>query len=325
MDEIDPADIKKETARITEDWEYPLGKPKEHVIEKAIRMYMATVRLCEEKKFDTFAYKCVDGVDLEMGLTHAVPSSLIADAGYPYVDENDLGNSVAQLMLKIISGKQVTFLEHYEHHPDWILLGEDGYCPNDFIEGKPQIKDVSTVLLDGIAHCSNMKKGRMTMACLSEVKDGYRMHIVTGEGKERPKWVEMGVPLPSWPSLTFYPDATVRKILDHVQSQHFAAVFGNYVDELIDGRIRLMKSLDEVIGPPFHSTRETPLNSRSWNWQKRIYLFSLLPTAISAISIKPEGSSIRPKSFIANHSISIKPSADRKAWLLPMVISATSI
>jgi L-fucose isomerase-like protein len=234
MDEIDPADIKKEMARITEDWEYPLGKPKEHVIEKAIGMYMATVRLCEEKKFDTVSYKCVDGVDLEMGLTHAVPSSLVADAGYPYVDENDLGNSVAQLMLKIISGKQVTFLEHYEHHPDWILLGEDGYCPKDFIEGKPQIKDVSTVLLDGIAHCSNMKKGKMTLACLSEVNGGYRMHIVTGEGKERPKWVEMGVPLPSWPSLTFYPDATVRKILDHVQSQHFAAVYGNYVKELVD-------------------------------------------------------------------------------------------
>jgi L-fucose isomerase-like protein len=234
MEKIDPADIKKERDKITSDWEYPLGKPKDHVIDKAIQMYLASVRLCEEKKFDTFSFKCVDGVDLEMGLTHAVPSSLIADAGYPYVDENDLGNSVAQLMLKLISGKQVTFLEHYEHHPDWILLGEDGYCPRDFIEGKPQIKDVSTVLLDGIAHCSNMKKGQLTLASLAEVHDGYRMHIVTGEGKERPKWVEMGVPLPSWPSVTFYPDATVRSVLDHVQSQHFAAVFGDYVDELID-------------------------------------------------------------------------------------------
>ncbi len=234
MDEIDPEEIKKESERLTADWEFPLGKPKDQVIEKAIRMYLASVRLCEEKKFDTFSYKCVDGVDLEMGLTHAVPSSLIADAGYPYVDENDLGNSVSQLMLKIISGKTVTFLEHYEHHPEWILLGEDGYCPRDFIEGKPQIKDVSTVLLDGIAHCSNMKKGRLTLACLSEVDGGYRMHIVTGEGKERPQWVEMGVPLPSWPSVTFYPDSTVRNILDHVQSQHFAAVYGDYVNELLD-------------------------------------------------------------------------------------------
>jgi L-fucose isomerase-like protein len=195
---------------------------------------MATVALCKEKKFDTFSYKCVDGVDLEMGLTHAVPSSLVADAGIPYVDENDLGNSVAQLMLKWLSGKQVTFIEHYEHHPEWILLGEDGYCPSDFIEGKPQIKNISTVLLGGIAHCSNMKKGRMTLACLSETNDGYRMHIVTGEGKERPKWVEMGVPLPSWPSITFYPDVPVRQVLDHVQSQHFAAVYGTYVNELVD-------------------------------------------------------------------------------------------
>jgi L-fucose isomerase-like protein len=113
-----------------------------------------------------------------------------------------------------------------------MLLGEDGYCPRDFIEGKPQIKDVSTVLLDGIAHCSNMKKGQMTLACLSEVKQGYRMHIVRGEAKERPKWVEMGVPLPSWPSVTFYPEAEVRQILNHVQSQHFAAVYGDYVGEL---------------------------------------------------------------------------------------------
>ncbi len=240
MDSIPGSEVRDETARVSAGWEYPLGKPPAEVVEKAVRMYMATVKLCQEKNFDTFSYKCVDGVDLEMGLTHAVPSSLVADAGYPYVDENDLGNSVAQLMLKWISGKQVTFIEHYEHHPEWILLGEDGYCPSAFIEGKPQIKDVSTVLLKGIAHCSNMKKGRMTLACLSETRDGYRMHIVTGEGKERPKWVEMGVPLPSWPSVTFYPDVPVRQVLDHVQSQHFAAVYGTYVDELID----LCKLLD---------------------------------------------------------------------------------
>jgi hypothetical protein len=46
--------------------------------------------------------------------------------------------------------------------------------------------------------------------------------------------VEMGVPLPSWPSVKFYPDASVRSILDHVQSQHFAVVFGDYAGELQD-------------------------------------------------------------------------------------------
>jgi L-fucose isomerase-like protein len=234
MDSISDAAVMEESKRVSKNWEYPLGKPDKEVIEKAVRMYMGTVEICRDKKFDSFSYKCVDGVDLEMGFTHAVPSSLVADAGFPYVDENDLGNSVAQLMLKWISGKQVTFIEHYEHHPEWILLGEDGYCPSDFIEGNPQIKLISTVLLKGIAHCSNMKKGRMTLACLSETKEGYRMHVVTGEAKERPKWVEMGVPLPSWPSVTFYPDVPVRRIMDHVQSQHFAAVYGTYWHELAD-------------------------------------------------------------------------------------------
>jgi hypothetical protein len=78
-----------------------------------------------------------------------------------------------------------------------------------------------------------MKTGRLTLACLSEDNDGYRMHIVTGEGKDPGSWVEMGVPLPPWSSVKFYPDGNVRDILDHVQSQHFGAVYGDYADELV--------------------------------------------------------------------------------------------
>jgi L-fucose isomerase-like protein len=169
-----------------------------------------------------------------MGLTHALPSALVASAGIPYVDENDVGNLVAEIMLKNLSGQPVMFLEHYDHHPEWILLGEDGYVPDQFIDGKPQIKATSTLLSAGLAHCSRLKLGRMTLACLSEDNTGYRMHIVTGEGRKPPQWVEMGVPLPSWPSVTFYPDVPVRRILDHVQSQHFAMTYGSYVPELVN-------------------------------------------------------------------------------------------
>lgn len=234
MESLDAAAVDKEVKRVTADWQYPQGEPKPEVVTRAVAMYLATVQLCREKRFDAFSYKCVDGVDLALDVVHALPASLVASAGYPYVDENDIGNLTAELMLKWISGRQVMFLEHYEHHPEWILLGEDGYCPSDFIEGKPQIKPVETVLLGGIVQCSRMKKGRLTLACLSEDREGYRMHIVSGEGKEPPQWVEMGVPLPSWPSVKFYPDAGVRQILDHVQSQHFAAVYGDYVEPLLD-------------------------------------------------------------------------------------------
>ncbi len=234
MEKLTDGEVKKAVSEITRDWEYPLGKPAPEVIERSIRLYLATMALCREKNFAGFSYKCVDGVDLEMGATHAVPSALIASSGIPYVDENDIGNLCAEMMLKYLSGKSVGFLEHYEHHPEWILLGEDGYVPGDFIDGKPQIKPVATVLLGGIAHCSRMKTGQLTCCCLSEDGAGYRMHIVRGEGKEPPKWVEMGVPLPPWPSVKFFPEVPVRQILDHVQSQHFAYTFGDYVDELVD-------------------------------------------------------------------------------------------
>ncbi|MDX2196306.1 MAG: hypothetical protein NW207_07805 [Cytophagales bacterium] len=232
MESLSDAEVKAETARVSKEWEYPLGNPQPETIEKAVRMYMATVKICEEKGFDAVSYKCVEGVDQEMGLVHAIPASLVNSAGYPYIDENDLGNLAAELMLKWLTNQQTMFIEHYEHHPEYILLGEDGYCPFDFVEGKVQIKKISTVLLEGIVQCSNMKKGRYTMACLQENYDGYQMQIVTGEGKERPQWVEMGVPLPSWPSIKFYPDISVREVLDKVQSQHYACVMGDHAESL---------------------------------------------------------------------------------------------
>ncbi len=231
--------VAAETRRVTARWEYPLGKPDPAMVDKVMRLYMATVELCREKGFAGFSYKCVDGVDSTMGLTHAVPSALVASAGYAYVDENDVGNLVAELMLKYLTDQPVMFLEHYDHHPEWILLGEDGYIPDQFIDGAPQIKVVTSVAMGGMAHCSKLKLGRMTLACLAQDNEGFRMHIVSGEGRTPPQWVEMGVPLPSWPSTKFFPDVPVRRILDHVQSQHFAMTFGDHAAEL-SGLCRLL-------------------------------------------------------------------------------------
>jgi len=230
---LDADEVQAEIARVTADWEYPLGPPSPAAVERAIRIYMATVAICQERDYSAVSYKCVEGMAAHMNAVHSVPSALTATAGYPYVDEDDVGNLLAELMLKWISGEQVTFLEHYEHHPEWILLGVDGFIPGQMVEGAPQVKPISTVLLDGLVFCSRMKTGRLTLACLSEDADGYRMHIVTGEGKAPPQWVEMGVPLPPWPSVKFYPDGSVRSILDHVQSQHFAACYGDWADELV--------------------------------------------------------------------------------------------
>lgn len=231
MDAADGATLAANIKKYTKHWEYPLGKPSDKSIEYAMRMYQATMDLIHERDLRGFSYKVVEGVSREHEHVHSIPSALIASEGIPYIDENDIGNLIAEMMLKIVSSKPVTFLEHYEHHPEWILMGVDGYVPNQFIDGNPQIVPRGDL---GIAHASRMKPGEMTLACLAEDGDGYRMHIVTGEAKKAPNWVEFGCAEMDWPAVEFHPHAPVRDILNHVLSQHFAAVYGNYVRELLD-------------------------------------------------------------------------------------------
>jgi L-arabinose isomerase len=133
-------------------------------------------------------------------------------------------------MLKFSSAEDVTFLEHYEHSQDWALLGVDGFVPEQLIDGAPQIKPVGNVItgeLDGIAHCSRLRTGRLTTAALAESDAGYRMHIAAGEALAPPAWEELSVP-GALPSVRFVPDGGVRALLDQVLSQHCAAAFGDH-------------------------------------------------------------------------------------------------
>jgi L-fucose isomerase-like protein len=233
MSSIPAEEVTEAIAQQTEAWEWPQGRPGDEGLDQAFRLYLATVAICRERAFDAVSYKCVEGVASVLGVLHSLPSSLVATDGYPYVDENDVGNLVAELALKWISDQPVTFLEHYEHYRDSILLGVDGFVPHQMVDGPVVIKRTDLLASEGLAHGSRMMTGRMTLACLAQTGEGYRMHIVTGEAREPPTWVEMGTELPPWPSVRFFPDATVRAILDHVLSQHFAAAYGDWAQELM--------------------------------------------------------------------------------------------
>jgi L-fucose isomerase-like protein len=235
-DALDADAVEQEADRLSASWDEPFGSIPPDVLRRAVRLALATLRVCEQRGFDAFSYKSVEGISLELDTTHNLASSLVASAGVPYIDENDMLNLTAQLMLGWLAGSTPSFLEHYEHHPDWILLGVDGFVPDDWIEGRPRVKPVTSVATGapvGVAQCSRMRPGRLTLACLAEAdtQNGYRMHLVTGEGVEPPAWEEMSVPGPL-PSLRFIPDGDVRSILDTVQSQHFAAVHGDHADDL---------------------------------------------------------------------------------------------
>ena len=49
MQSLTGDEVEQAVNEITKDWEYPLGKPKPEVIENAVRMGVASIRICEEK------------------------------------------------------------------------------------------------------------------------------------------------------------------------------------------------------------------------------------------------------------------------------------
>lgn len=226
--------VAAEARRVTARWEYPAGVPSSEVVQRCVRLYLATLELVREHGLDAIGYKSVEGVSHWLGVTHNMPSSLVATAGVPYADENDILTLVAQLMLRFSSAEHVTFLEHYEHSQDWALLGVDGFVPEQLIDGAPQIKPVGNLVtgeLDGLAHCSRLQTGRLTTMALAESASGYRMHIAAGEALAPPAWQELSVP-GALPSVRFVPDGGVRALLDHVLSQHCAAAFGEHTAAL---------------------------------------------------------------------------------------------
>lgn len=231
---LSESEVAAEARRVSAHWEYPAGVPSDEVVRRCVRIYLATLALVREHGLDAIGYKSVEGVSRWLGVTHNMPSSLVATAGVPYVDENDILTLAAQLMLRFSSAEHVTFLEHYEHAEDWALLGVDGFVPEQLIDGAPQIKPVGNLVtgeLDGLAHCSRLRTGRLTTATLAESDRGYRMHIAAGEALAPPDWQELSVP-GALPSVRFVPDGGVRALLDQVLSQHCAAAFGDHAGVL---------------------------------------------------------------------------------------------
>ena len=234
--EVPAAEVTDEAARLAASWDEPFGAVPPTRSSGRCASALGTLRDLRDKGFDAFSYKSVEGVSLELGTTHNLASSLVASAGVPYIDENDMLNLTAQLMLGWLADATPSFLEHYEHHPEWILLGVDGFVPDDWIAGRPRVKPVRSVATGepvGVAQCSRMRPGRHDAGVPGRgrqrrgLPDAHRHGRGAGAarlgGAERARAAA---------ERAVRPRRSVRSILDRVQSQHFAAVHGDHADDL---------------------------------------------------------------------------------------------
>jgi L-fucose isomerase-like protein len=238
--------VQTKVAEWQDAWsfEQPIPPP---VVERVAGLTLALEDKISERDYIAASTKCVYGVTKYMGCTACMAQSVLGDKTH-FVCENDVPGMITQTMLGLLTGQSTTFLEMYEYFPDRLLTGVCGFTPTSFIEGgKISVRGHSWGGSGGgIVNTAQMKTGKVTLARISLHGERFRMHILTGEGVKPRAWEELGwaPPAPKFPSLEIIPDCSVEEFAQKALAQHYAVVYGDHSQKLID----LCKLLDiEVI------------------------------------------------------------------------------
>ncbi len=207
------------------------------IMERVARLTLALNDKIDQRGYLAASTKCVYGVTKYMGCTACMAQSMLGDKT-PFVCENDVPGMITQTMLSLLTGQSTTFVEMYEYFPDRLLTGVCGFVPNSFIDGgKVSVRGHTWGgSSGGIVNTAQMKTGKVTLARISLHGERYRMHVVTGEGVKPRPWEELGwaPPAPNFPSLEIIPDGGVEQFADKALAQHYAVVYGDHRQKLVD-------------------------------------------------------------------------------------------
>jgi len=228
--------VQAQIAEWQESWEFeqPVAPP---ILERVARLTLALNDKIDQRGYLAASTKCVYGVTKYMGCTACMAQSMLGDKAH-FVCENDVPGMITQTMLGLLTGQSTTFLEMYEYFPDRLLTGVCGFAPTSFIDGgKVSVRGHTWGgSSGGIVNTGQMKTGKVTLARISLHGERYRIHIVTGEGVKPRAWEELGwaPPAPNFPSLEIIPDGGVEQFANRALAQHYAVVYGDHRQKLVD-------------------------------------------------------------------------------------------
>jgi L-fucose isomerase-like protein len=228
--------VRAQIAEWQQSWEFeqPVAPP---ILERVARLTLALNEKIDQRGYLAASTKCVYGVTKYMGCTACMAQSMLGDKAH-FVCENDVPGMITQTMLGLLTGQSTTFLEMYEYFPDRLLTGVCGFTPTSFIDGgKVSVRGHTWGgSSGGIVNTAQMKTGKVTLARISLHGERYRMHILTGEAVKPRDWEELGwaPPAPYFPSLEIIPDGGVEGFAQKALAQHYAVVYGDHRQKLVD-------------------------------------------------------------------------------------------
>ena len=229
------AQVDKVIGYCKDNWKFQSEVDLE-VLEKGARYYLALEKKIKERSFEAVTLIDVDGMKKLEGFPPAMVFMLMADLqGVCTTPENDVMGNVAQLMVRGLTGQDAHYMEFYEFFEDSVLIGVPDYVPSSAVEGDVLVLPAAFGQLSGsLLNVSKVRTGKVTLVRLFMDKQGYKLHVVTGEAVQPEPWTECGWddPVPNLPSLKVILDSEVEEFAQKVTSQHTIVAYGDITDEL---------------------------------------------------------------------------------------------
>ena len=238
MEKLDPADVAEGIKFVKENWVFKKACD-DSVIENGVKYALAIGMKIAERGWEAITLIDVDGMKKLMGFPPAMVFMLIERYhNIPTVPENDVMGAVTQIIMKLLSGQTVPYMEYYEFFEESMLIGVPDYVPACVTDGDVTVLPAAFGLLNAsLLNVSKVKTGYVTCVRLVYLNGKYKMHVYTAEAKTPPAWNEFGWddPAPQLPSLEVFPDScTVEEFAQNVSCQHVILAYGDFVEEIRD-------------------------------------------------------------------------------------------
>ena len=198
---------------------------------RTMKVYAALDHLRQEHKLDALTVKCQYEMSRLYKLAPCIPLSMLADQ-IPASCEGDVPLILSQLILHYLSDGQVTgYGDVHDVTEDGIIFAACGFAPLSLLDGKPEVH-AHTALYEGLMTTSSFRQGPITLARLASDREGFKMHIATGQARPMPKYHEIGCP--QYAGMRVILNGEVNAFMQHLASQHYAIVYGDLKEEIVE-------------------------------------------------------------------------------------------
>ena len=199
-------------------------------LRKAIRLYVAMKKTCNDKALDAFNIKCQYEFSKEYKAVPCVPASMLADSGVVSSCEGDMMLTVSMTLMHYLSGAPVSYGDSMNNNGNVVKFSSCGFNPFSF--GTKETCEVRNFMphpgFTGIQTSFVLRPGRVTVMRLVEDVGSYHIVYMTGEGLETE--LRQGY----MPALDVRLDGDVQKFLENLSGQHYAIVYGDISDRIED-------------------------------------------------------------------------------------------